>query len=121
MNAAVARYRSVQVTTSSREQVLLMLWDGVFRFLDEARAAHKRGDRSVFAERLQRAHAILDEFAVTLDSKHAPELCDRLRALYLFCMGRLAEATFAFDLVAVDDVARVLDPVYQAFREILRK
>lgn len=121
MNAAIARYRSVQVTTSSREQVLLMLWDGVFRFLDEARAAHKRGDRSVFAERLQRAHAILDEFAVTLDSKHAPELCERLRALYLFSMGRLAEATFAFELQAVEDVARVLDPVYQAFREILRK
>ena len=44
-----------------------------------------------------------------------------VRALYLFSMGRLAEATFAFELQAVEDVARVLDPVYQAFREILRK
>ena len=121
MNAAIARYRSVQVTTSSREQILLMLWDGVMRFLGEARAAHGRGERAVFAERLQRAHAILDEFAVTLDPKHAPDLCERLRAIYLFCMGRLAQATFTFDIEAVDDVTRVLVPVHEAFRSVLQQ
>ncbi len=121
MHAALARYRSVQVTTSSPEQILLMLWDGVVRFLDEACVAHAKGERAQFAERLQRSHAILDEFAVTLDAKHAPELADRLRALYLYCMGRLAEATFTFDVVAVDEVRRVLQPVHDAFRTVLKR
>jgi flagellin-specific chaperone FliS len=35
-SSAIAKYRSVQVTTASPGQLLVMLYDGLFRFLGEA-------------------------------------------------------------------------------------
>lgn len=120
MNAAtvLSRYGTVQVTTSSPGQVLVMLYDGLFRFLGEARSAIQANDRTRAGERISRAHTILELLAATLDPSHAPELCDNLQALYLFCMSRLVTANIKQDAGAIDEVLRVLTPLREAWREV---
>lgn len=94
---AASRYKAVQVQTSSPGAILLMLFDGVFKFLDEAKAAIVVDDRAKAGERIERAHAILTELAATLDRRTAPELCENLESIYVFCMGRLVEANLHRD------------------------
>lgn len=118
---ALARYRSVQVTTSSPGEVLLLLYDGLLRFVTEAAEAMKRSDRARAGERISRAHAILEELAATLDNKSAPELCDRLMGIYNFCMGRLLEANLAQDPGKLVEVDRILRPLAEAWRQAVRK
>ena len=59
MSAAnvLSRYGAVQVTTSTPGQILVMLYDGLFRFLGEARAALVAKERARAGERIGRAHA----------------------------------------------------------------
>jgi flagellar protein FliS len=111
-----ARYKAVQVTTCSPGQLLLMLYDGAFRFLAEARRALDDGDRAVFGERVGRVQAILEQLAASLDRAAAPELCERLESLYAFCCAKLTEASVRRDADALDAVARVLEPLREAWR-----
>lgn len=123
MSAAtiLSRYGTVQVTTSSPGQILVMLYDGLFRFLGEARAAIQARDRPRAGERISRAHAILELLASTLDPAHAPELCDNLQGLYLFCMSRLVTANVKQDAAPIDEVTRVLAPLREAWREAVAR
>jgi flagellar secretion chaperone FliS len=117
----IRRYKAVQVTTSSPGELLVSLYDGLFRFLRGAEAALESGDRVRACENIDRAHAIVSEFAASLESVHAPELCDTLRSLYFFCMDRLIEANVSQDPARIADVVRVLTPVREAFAIVVRQ
>jgi flagellar protein FliS len=92
MLSPIARYKNVQVTTSSGPDLLLMLYDGFFRFCQEARTALKAGDRATFGLKVMRAHAIVEHLATVLDHGAAPDVAGSLTPLYVFIMDRLTQA-----------------------------
>jgi flagellar protein FliS len=113
--AALARYGAVKVTTASPGQILVMLYDGLLRFLREAQAAFTAKERAKAGERVSRSLAIIDQLLVGLDPKHAPELCDRLQGLYIFCIQRLVKANNEQNAEMVGEVIRVLSPLRDAW------
>ncbi len=116
MLTGLERYKSVQVKTSSPGEVLMMLFDGMFKFIDEAIDALKRDDRARAGERIGRAHAILTELSASLNRAAAPELCENLEAVYFFSMSKLLEANLHRDVSRLEDVKRILEPVRDGFR-----
>jgi flagellar protein FliS len=116
MLTGVERYKAVQVKTSSPGDVLLMLFDGIFRFTDEAIEAIGRDDRARAGDRVGRAHAIVTELASTLNKDAFPELCDNLEAVYFFCMTKLIEANLYRDAQRLEEVKRALEPIREGFR-----
>lgn len=121
LNPAINRYKSVQVKTSSPGDLLMLLFDGCFRFLNESVVAMERGDRAKAGERLDRAHAILGELTSTLRHEVWPELCENLEGVYLFSMGHLVKANLEQDANMVRDVVTILEPVRDGFREAVRQ
>lgn len=115
-NAAAAKYQQVQVRTSGPGDVLLLLYQGLFRFAAEAKAALAVGDRALFGEKLSRAHAILEELCAGLNYEVAPELCANLEAVYGFAMTRLIDANVKQDPSLVDEATKPLLPLYEAWR-----
>jgi flagellar protein FliS len=118
MNTAakvLAKYRAVQVTTCSPGQLLLMLYDGLFRFLREAETAIKAKDRATAGERVSRSHAILEHLLTGLNPEAAPKLCEHLEPLYHFCMREIIEANRREDAQKIADVIRVLTPLRDAW------
>lgn len=118
VRAIASRYKGIQVATASPAQIVTMLYDGILRFVVEARAALDGEDRARVGERLERAQAILDELSNTLDKSHAPELCDNLLGLYMFCKHRLTVANLERKSQGMDDVIRVLTPLREAWATI---
>lgn len=116
MLTGLERYKSVQVKTSSPGEVLMMLFDGMFKFIDEAIDAMGRDDRARSGERIGRAHAILTELSASLNRAAAPELCENLEAVYFFSMSKLLEANLHRDVSRLEDVKRILEPVRDGFR-----
>jgi flagellar protein FliS len=114
-HAALARYGAVKVTTSSPGQLLVMLYDGLLRFLREAHAAMVAKDRKKSGEKLSRANAILAEFLGTLDPSHNPELCANLQSLYVFCMSHLLKANLQQNPDLVAEIIHVLTPLRDAW------
>ncbi len=117
----LAKYGAVQVTTCTPGQLLVMLYDGLFRFLGEAQTAIRAKERARAGERIGRAHSILEMLASTLDPAYSPELCDNLHGLYLFCMSKVVAANVQQDAEKLGEVLRVLTPLRDAWREAVIK
>src|ERR1700677_2600575 len=108
---ALARYGAVKVTTASPAQVLVMLYDGLLRLLREAQGAMAEKRRGKAGERISRSHAILQQLVGGLDPEQSPLLCERLQAIYLFCMQRLLQANLEQDAEKIGEIIRLLTPL----------
>ena len=113
---AVAQYRKVQVATTSQGELLLALYDGLFRFLNEAKVAIDKGDLGKARSLNAKSYAILSELSIALDPEIAPELCANLQALYGFCMDRIRGSNRSGAAQPLDEVIRVLTPMREAWR-----
>jgi flagellar protein FliS len=116
----IARYQSVQITTSSPGEVLIALLDGLFKFLHVAKHCLGSGDRARAGQSMSRAHAIISELLTSLDHSQAPELCQNLASIYDFCLSRLSHANRHNDSKAIEEVMRVMTPIREAFTTAVR-
>jgi flagellar secretion chaperone FliS len=119
-HAIAQRYKAVQVKTCSPGELLVLLFEGARRFLGEAAAAVRTGERERAGERIGKAIAVLGELDCGLRPSEAPELCKNLRAVYGFCKTSLIQANMRQDPALIDDVARVLEPIAGAFTQVVR-
>jgi flagellar protein FliS len=116
--AAASRYRGVQVATSSPAQLVVMLYEGLLRFVSEADDALKSDDRGRAGERIGRALAIVEELTATLDPQPYPELAENLFGIYGFCKRRLLEANIERERQHLADVVTVLSPLREAWATV---
>jgi flagellar secretion chaperone FliS len=114
-SAAAARYTQVRNATSTPGELLLALYDGLFRFLNGAKACIENKQLPRARELLSKSHAILSELTIALDHDVAPELCGQLEGLYGFCIDRIQVASRKADTLAIDEVTRVLTPLREAW------
>jgi flagellar secretion chaperone FliS len=114
---ALNAYRESAVLTASPAQLVVMLYDGAHRFLTQSAIAMRDGRVALAGEKLRRAEAIIDELLATLDMD-AGEIAERLQAIYVFCKTRLIEARLERDPGRVDQVARLLAELRDAWSQI---
>jgi len=114
-SAAAARYMQIRAVTSTPGEILLALYDGLFRFLNAAKICIEKKQLPRARELLSKANAILSELVIALDHSVAPELCSQLEALYGFCIDRVVVASRKADTVPIDEVTRVLSPLREAW------
>jgi flagellar protein FliS len=110
-------YRENSIMTASPEQLVVMLYDGAGRFLRQAEGSMIDGSWLQASEKLSRAEAIIDELLATL-VLDAGEVADRLQSIYVFCKTRLIEARIERDAVRVDQVARLLGELREAWSQV---
>jgi len=115
--ASPAAYQQSSVLTASPEQLVVMLYDGVGRFLRQAQAAMSQGSYEQAHERLNRGEAIIDELLATLDMDQG-QVAHRLQAIYVYCKRCLLEARRdrASDKIAL--VVRLLAELRDAWAQV---
>ena len=114
-STAAARYTEIRNATSTPGELLLALYDGLFRFLNGAKLCIENKQLPRARELISKSHAIISELTIALDHDVAPELCAQLEGLYGFCIDRLQVASRKSDLAAIDEVKRVLTPLREAW------
>jgi flagellar protein FliS len=112
--ANTGAYTEASVLTAPPGRLVVMLYDGAIRFLAQATAAMRAGDRGRMRERMARAVAIIDELNVTLDMSHG-EIPERLRSIYLFCKRELAEASMQSEPARVEAVSGLLSELRESW------
>ncbi len=124
MNAYMNQYQQNQIDTASREQILIMLYDGAIRFTRQALVAMEAGDHKTKREKISRAMAIVAEFSNTLDRELGGEMADNLDALYHFMIRELTAANLQNDaakLTVVDGLLSDLRETWMQAIEIARQ
>ncbi|MEL6180812.1 MAG: flagellar export chaperone FliS [Myxococcota bacterium] len=118
---ALLQYKKTRVSTTSRERILLMLYDGAIRFVEQARRAIEEGQAHIKGEKISRAHAIISELNSTLNHEAAPELCDNLQALYIFMLEKLTQANRNNDVEALAVVTDLLNTLRDGWQEVVQQ
>jgi flagellar secretion chaperone FliS len=115
------RYKQVQVKTATPGELLILLFDALFRNLTDTAVAMREKQRARAGEKIDKAHAILSELAATLDHEKAPELCGNLLGIYTFCMHEIVKANQTQDPEKVDTLLKILTPLREAWIEAVPK
>jgi len=115
--ASPAAYRSSSVMTASPGQLVVMLYDGMARFLRQAEIAAGEGAWGHASDRISKADAILEELLITLDLERGGEIAGRLQGIYVFCRKLLVEARMARGTEQIAQVAGLLAELRKAWSE----
>ena len=115
---AAQAYVQTHVQSRSPLELVVMLYDGLLRFIGEAQSALASQDLHGKREAMSRALAILSELQSTLNMEHGGDLAQSLDALYTYINGRLLEGSLQNDPLPLDECARLLRPLREAWSEI---
>ncbi len=99
----------------------MMLYDGVVKFAEQGREAIVNKEFENSFKLITKAQNIVSEFMTTLNDDAAPELCGKMRALYLFCYERLMMANLKRDLKSLDEAIKILSYMRETWSLLLEK
>jgi len=119
MNAYMNQYQNNQILNSSPEQILIMLYDGSIRFCRQAMLAMDEGQKTIQAEKISRAMAIVCEFSNTLNFEAGGEIATDLDALYAFMTRELTRANIENDRKALETVEDLLAGLRETWVEAI--
>ncbi|GAU07575.1 flagellar export chaperone FliS [Desulfoplanes formicivorans] len=117
-NAAQA-YLKTQVTTTSQEELVIMLYDAAIKFLNRAKIKIKERDMAQKGILISKALDIIAELDGSLNVKQGGELAKNLHTMYFYCNTRLLKANIELNTEIIDEVIHILSQFRSAFAEIL--
>ena len=114
-------YLRTKVMTASPEELRMMLYEGAIKFCRQARQALEQADFDASYTSLSRAEKIVLELSSSLRREHAPELCDKLSALYIYIYRRLVDANTQREIKPLDEAIDLLEYQRDTWRLLMDK
>jgi flagellar protein FliS len=118
---AAQAYLQTHVQSRSPLELVVMLYDGLLRFLGDAGSAIDAGDLPAKRDGISKALAVVSELQSTLNMEQGGTVAVSLDALYTYLNGRLLDATMQNDRAPLDESARLLRPLREAWAEIAKQ
>lgn len=109
-------YQKNQVMTVSKEKLLLMLCDGLVRFIRNAVSAFEKGNYEDINKNLLKAQAIVSELMVSLD-RGAGEFAENIFSIYEFIHSGLMEANMKKDARQLQDLLKLAIAIQETWNE----
>lgn len=112
------QYLEQKIFAAKPEELTLMLFEGVIKFINQAKIfmAQKNIEKTNYA--LQRAQAIVDELSGTLDENF--EYSEDLSTLYKFINDNLLEANLTKEVKPLDDALEIAKEMLQMWKDIMQ-
>jgi len=111
-------YKQQSILTATPGQLVVMLYDGCLRFLNQAAYAMRGGDITESNARLSRAEAIIEELHSTLDMEKGGVVASRLQGIYVFCSKHLLDARRNREPENIEKVSELLAELRDAWAQI---
>ena len=117
MNGITA-YKENSVTTQSRGMLVVLLYEGAIKFLNQAIVELEAGRFVEKGQYINKAIDIINELDVSLNMEIKGGVAENLRKLYLFMIAHLNKANFQRDPQMVRQVIGMLDDLVSAWKAI---
>ena len=115
---AASTYQTVEVTSRSPLELVVMLYDGALTSMTQARDAMAQGDPIVKGPALSKALAIVHTLQSTLDMEAGREVAANLDALYSYVSERLVDANLRRDPAPIDEAIRIFGTLREAWEHV---
>lgn len=111
-------YRRTEIESRTPLELVVMLYDGALRNLEEARGAIERRDIPARKTAVSKALAIVAELQATLDMQAGAEIATSLDQLYTFVTTQIADGAVKNDVRAIESAVRVLSNLREGWTAI---
>jgi flagellar protein FliS len=111
-------YYQTHVQSRSPLELVVMLYDGAIRFLEQAGDAMTARDLSTKAQAMSKAMAIIAELQSTLNLQEGGAVAVQLDALYTHITARLVDANVQRTREPIDEVIALLRLLRDAWSQI---
>jgi flagellar protein FliS len=110
-------YQEQAILTATPGQLVVMLYDGIIRFLRQADAAFEANQVAAAHERIGRAEAIVDELQATLDMSQG-KIAENLEGIYVWWKGCFMDIRFEQDRQKLGQVISEVASMREAWAQI---
>lgn len=114
-------YQTSSVATSNQKQLVIMLFDGMHRFMNQAMKALDEQDLEGTHINLHKTGKILLELLSTLNEEKGGEVATNLKNIYLFCYEQIVMANLKKDVQLVLEVQGILNNIRDGFKGLVKK
>jgi flagellar protein FliS len=112
------QYRATKVETAGSVDLVVMLYQGVVKFIRLAIAAIDREDSGATHTNLVRAQDIIVELRGSLNHEDGGQISAQLASIYDYCFRRLVTANVKKDPAPAREVVGILRDLGTAWQEI---
>lgn len=120
-NNPYQKYKKTSIQSASKEKILLLLYEGAIRFTKKAILAIDNSDIADRGLNIGKAYDIILELNNTLNHEVGGEIAANLEQLYMFCTDRLTEANIKGAKKPLEDVVKVLTPLYEGWKQAIEQ
>lgn len=116
----VQSYKSNEISTAGKLKLVIMMYDGVIRYLKECKNRIKKGDIAGMGLYLSKAQRIIDELQESLNTHGGGDVAKNLGSLYKYIATNLTKANINGNTVPIiDESINILENLRQSWREVL--
>jgi len=119
MQMPLKQYQQTQVSTSSPEKILLMLYDGAINFSRIAMDKAATGDRSERGKFVSKAQAIVAELMNSLDHEVGGVVAERLTQLYMYLINEYVNANVNNSVASLENTVKILGMLRDTWAEAI--
>ncbi|OXT08757.1 flagellar export chaperone FliS [Thermoanaerobacterium thermosaccharolyticum] len=112
-------YKRNSIMTASPEELVMMLYNGIIRFVNEAKQAIDDKNIERAHNSITRAQDIVLELMSTLDMQY--DISKNLYSIYDYISRRLIEANLKKDKVALDEVESLVSDLKDTWGKAMDK
>lgn len=109
-------YRQTAVTTASKEQVLIMLYEGAIKYLKKASECCQKKDIPGKATAVGKAHDIINELNNSLDFTIGGDVAKNLERLYSYMVDLLTQGNLNNDPEKFDQARKLLETLLEGWK-----
>lgn len=116
MTKELKQQYTLKITQANKTQLIVILYEMLLTYIEEAMQAHEEGSREDFREGIRKARGCLKELMASLHFEYEPAM--NLLQLYLYANRELARADIRNSTVELEHVERVIRKLHDAYEAI---
>ena len=114
-------YQEVAVQTSSPAKLVVMLYEGAIRFLNQSITAIQAKDLNLKRRSIDRAVAVVQHLQSTLDMNQGQEVAADLDKLYTYITTCVLDGSGKLDVAPLEEAIKLLTVLLSGWEEVARK
>ncbi|MBI2607079.1 MAG: flagellar export chaperone FliS [Deltaproteobacteria bacterium] len=115
-NYGFNKYKQTSVTTASRGQVLLMLYESSIKYTKMAIEAMKAKDLARKGQAILKIQDIINELSLSLNHEVGGDISRELERLYLFMVEQITQANIRNDVKPLETTQKLLETLYDGWK-----
>lgn len=111
-------YQQNSVTQSSPGELTLMLYNGILKFLNQAKKGIETKDIELKNTNIQKAQTIIRELMITLDM--SVPVSENMMALYEYMLHQLVQANIQNNVEVIDEVMHLTIEFRDTWKQVIQ-